>query len=369
MKIREGLPNLRFPVAPGILEIPPDKIGASERALMRQLNLRPLVRMDSNENCFGPSRRAVTAMKKALAGTNRYPDGTGTVLRQALAEKLKVPAAQIVLGNGSGELVDLIARTYLQPHNNSITANQTFPMYRLATLAARAICLSVPMKDYAYHLPSILNTINEETRLIYIANPNNPTGTMISNPEMDHFLAQVPQNILVVLDEAYIDYVEREDFPNGLFYISEYPNVIVLRTFSKIYGLAGIRVGYAVALEEIITNLNRMRSPFNTSLVAQAAALAALRDVAHVRKSRAGNRKELRFLARELTALGIPYVPSVTNFIFLKIPDAMVLYEGLLKEGLLVRPIPPASLPGGLRVTVGTHAENLAFLKALRKVI
>jgi len=243
---------------------------------MRELGLHTVIKLASNENSLGPSPLAMKAIQEAAQRTNRYPDGSGYYLRQALSKKWNVSPSRIMLGNGSTDLVEIIARTYLQPQLNSITAKQTFLMYRLATLSMNATCIEIANRDYAYDLAGMLEAINGNTRIIFIANPNNPTGMMINKSEMESFLGNLPSRVLVVLDEAYFEYIERDDFPNGLEYLGQYSNLIVLRTFSKVYGLAGIRIGYAIASEDVIAQLNRIRSPFNTSVVAQAAGLAAL---------------------------------------------------------------------------------------------
>lgn len=361
--------SYRFGVAPHILQIDPYKPGKPEDELVREMGLSRVIKMASNENCLGPSPLAVAAMKDALEKSHRYPDGSGFYLRQALSRKLNVPFSQIIPGNGSTDLVECLARTYLQPGDNSITADQTFVMYRIATLGVNAECITVPVKNFSYDLDGMLRAINERTRIIYIANPNNPTGTMIPRREFEAFLREVPPDVLVVHDEAYCEYVERDDYPNGLEYVEKHPNLVVLRTFSKIYGLAGIRIGYGVSCEEVILNLNRLRSPFNTSSLAQAAAIAALNDTEHLQRSREHNRSERKFLETELLARNIPYVPSVTNFVLLNVPDCMRIYDALLHHGLIARPMKSFNNQEGIRVTVGRHDENVAFIGALEKVL
>ena len=359
----------RFSVSAGISQIEPYKPGKPEEELMRELGLHTVIKLASNENSFGPSPLAMKAIQEAAQRTNRYPDGSGYYLRQALSKKWNVSPSRIMLGNGSTDLVEIIARTYLQPQLNSITAKQTFLMYRLATLSMNATCIEIANRDYAYDLAGMLEAINGNTRIIFIANPNNPTGMMINKSEMESFLGNLPSRVLVVLDEAYFEYVERDDFPNGLEYLGQYSNLIVLRTFSKVYGLAGIRIGYAIASEDVIAQLNRIRSPFNTSVVAQAAGLAALEDVEHVERSRKANREEKRFLEERLAAMKIRVLPSVSNFLLLLIPNASVIYERLLGLGIIARHMGSFNLPDGLRVTIGRHEENEAFLQALERVL
>ena len=361
--------GFRFGVASHILQIDPYKPGKPEDELARELGLSRVFKMASNENCLGPSPLAVEAMKAAVEKTHRYPDGSGYALRQELSRKLKMPFPQIIPGNGSTDLVEIIAHTYLQPGDNCITADQTFVMYRIAAISVNAKCITIPVRNFSYDLDAMLGAINSRTRVIYIANPNNPTGTMIPRREFEAFLREVPPDVLVIHDEAYCEYVERTDYPNGLEYIDKHPNLVVLRTFSKIYGLAGIRIGYGISCEEIILNLNRVRSPFNTSSVAQAAAIAAINDNEHIRRSREHNRTERKFLETELLARNIPYVPSVTNFVLLNVPDCMRIYDALLHHGVIVRPMKSFNNQEGIRVTVGRHEENVAFLAALEKVL
>ncbi len=359
----------RFTVSSKIQQIQPYVPGKPEDELIRELGLTRVIKLASNENALGPSPHAIKAMIELADKTNRYPDGGGYYLRNALSEKLNVPFPSIILGNGSTDLIELIARTYLEPHHNSIIADHTFLMYRIATLSMNATCVTVPVKHHCLDLDAMVRNINENTRILFVANPNNPTGTMIRNDEMTSFIRRVPPEVLIVLDEAYIDFVIDPEFPNGIQYLNKSPNVIVLRTFSKIYGLAGIRMGYGIAAPEIIENLNRLRAPFNTNVLAQAAAMAALEDQEHVEKSRKLIQEERTFLQKELNNMSLPYVPSVTNFIYLPLPDAVVLYEKLLHEGVIVRPMQSFNLQEGLRVTIGTHDENMAFLQAMRKVL
>jgi histidinol-phosphate aminotransferase len=327
-----------------------------------------VIKLASNENCLGPSPLALEAMKQSASRTNRYPDGNGYYLRKALAEKLQVEFDQIVLGNGSTDLVNIIARTYLESGDNTVTLDQTFLMYKIATLTMNATCIQVPLQNYKCNLEAIVRAVDSHTKIIYLANPNNPTGTLVTKQELDEFLQALPKQVLVVLDEAYFDYVEDEEYPDGILFTRKYSNLIVLRTFSKVYGLAGIRMGYGIADPEIIENLNRVRSPFNTNVLAQSAALAALQDHEHVNKSRETNREERNFVEKELSKLGVPFVHSVANFILIPTEDATKIYEALLRDGIIVRPMNSFHMQEGLRVTIGKHDENVAFLSALAKI-
>ncbi|HET6267139.1 MAG TPA: histidinol-phosphate transaminase, partial [Acidobacteriota bacterium] len=343
----------------------PQKTGKSETEMARELGLQRIIRMASNENAWGPSPLAVKAIQNAAAETHLYPAGNGAKLRKSLATRFNVSPDEIILGNGSTELIDLIARTYLSPEQNAITADQTFPLYWLAVTSVNANCIQVPTRNHAFDLPRMRDSIDSNTRLLYIANPNNPTGSMVSRPDLEAFLTNVPGNVVVVLDEAYMDFADPNEFPNGLNYLKRYPNIIVLRTFSKVYGLAGMRLGYAIACPEIITNLNRVRMPYNTSLMAEAGALAALEDQAHVQKCIEFNRQEREFLTRELESRGIRVLPSAGNFLLMLLSNVDELHKRILTTGVFLRPTAWFGVPNGLRITVGKHDENMAFLDAV----
>jgi histidinol-phosphate aminotransferase len=321
---------------------------------------RAPIQMASNENCLGPSPHALKAIEEAMKHVHRYPEATGVELRTAIASRLKVKEEQVILGNGSTELVEMLLRAYLEHGQKSLTAAQTFIIYRIATVAASGECVEVPLRDFRYDLPAMQNAVSDDTRVVLIANPNNPTATMNSSDELGAFLSTIPSNVVVVLDEAYYEYVMEPDYPDGIQMMREFPNVIVLRSFSKIHGLAGLRIGYGVAAEEIISTLNRIRSAYNTNSIAQVAALAALEDEEHIRVSRETAKQERAFLESEFRAQKISYVPSVANFFFLPMQNAPAIQQGLLKHGIFVR-----AFPTGLRVALGTHEENIAFLGAL----
>jgi histidinol-phosphate aminotransferase len=353
---------------------PPDHVlriqaynpGKPQELLLRELNVPRIIKMDSNENAFGPSPAAVSAIKLAAEQTHRYPEGGGYALRNALSSKMNLAPDNIILGNGSTELVEILARTYLTSQHNTVTADQTFTMYRTATVAMGAECRLVPVSQFTFDLDAILDAIDESTRIVFIANPNNPTGTIVRKRELQMFLQKAPALALIVLDEAYLEYAEDPEFPNGADYLAEYSNLVVLRTFSKIHGLAGMRIGFGMAHPEVVADLNRIRSPFNTSAPAEAGAIAALQDEEHVKRSRDLNRRERQFLEQELARMQIPFVPSCTNFLFLPIPDAEEVARKLLQKGIVVRPMRAFNQTAGLRVTVGAHEDNLAFLSALR---
>jgi histidinol-phosphate aminotransferase len=355
-------------VPPYIRELAPYVPGKPIEEVERELNMHA-IKLASNENPLGASPLAIAAAQKALAASNRYPDGSGFYLREALAKKHGIPVESIILGGGSTELIDLSARIALVPGDCGVTSYGSFPLYYIAIRATGASFLDVPMHDYQFDLEAIARDLPEETKLIFLANPNNPTGTMFSADNLDTFLSRVPEHILVVLDEAYYDYVDDPNYSRSIDIVRGGRNLIVLRTFSKVYGLAGLRIGYGIGPAALLAEMNKIRGPFNTSGVAQAAALAALDDTEHVRRSVESNRAGLAQLASGLRNLKIKFVPSVANFLLVIFgTDTEPLVEELLKHGVIVRPMRWMGFPTALRVTVGTHEENEKFLRALAEV-
>jgi histidinol-phosphate aminotransferase len=355
-------------VPPYIRELAPYVPGKPIEEVERELNMHA-IKLASNENPLGASPLAIAAAQKALAASNRYPDGSGFYLREALAKKHGIPVESIILGGGSTELIDLSARIALVPGDCGVTSYGSFPLYYIAIRATGASFLDVPMHDYQFDLEAIARDLPEETKLIFLANPNNPTGTMFSADNLDTFLSRVPEHILVVLDEAYYDYVDDPNYSRSIDIVRGGRNLIVLRTFSKVYGLAGLRIGYGIGPAALLAEMNKIRGPFNTSGVAQAAALAALDDTDHVRRSVESNRAGLAQLASGLHSLKIKFVPSVANFLLVIFgTDTEPLVEELLKHGVIVRPMRWMGFPTALRVTVGTHEENEKFLRALAEV-
>jgi histidinol-phosphate aminotransferase len=324
------------------------------------------VKLASNENPLGPSPLAIAAAQKALANANRYPDGSGFYLREALSKKHSIPADNILLGGGSTELIDLSARLVLRPGDCGVTSYGSFPLYHIAVRATGARFLEIPMRDYTFDLPAIARDLPIETKLIFIANPNNPTGTMFTADDFDVFLRLVPEHVLVVLDEAYCDYVDGTNYSRSIEIVRRGRNLLVLRTFSKSYGLAGLRIGYGIGPANFLNEMNKIRGPFNTSGVAQAAALAALDDSEHVRRSVESNRAGLAQFEAGLKKLDIKPVPSVANFILINFDsDADAVAAELLKRGVIVRPMRWMGFPNAIRVSVGTKSENEKFLQAL----
>jgi histidinol-phosphate aminotransferase len=354
---------------PGVQRLHPYQAGKPIEELQRELGLTHIVKLASNENPMGPSPAVIEACRAELAEIIRYPDSNGFELKAALAAKLNVAPAQLTLGNGSNDLIDLIAKVFLGPDTSGIYSQYGFAIYALAIQACNARGISVPARNWGHDLQAMAAAVEEDTRLIYVANPNNPTGTAVGREELLAFLRQVPASVVVVIDEAYTEYVEDPDFPNAIELLEQFPNLVVFRTFSKAYGLAGLRVGYSVSSPQLADLLNRVRAPFNVSSVALAAAVAALGDDDYLERSRALNREGMQQLIRGCEEQGIPYIPSLGNFLTIEVgPDAGNLYQRLLREGVIVRPLAPYQMPNHLRVSIGLPEENAFFLDALKRV-
>lgn len=330
---------------------------------------RTAIKLASNENPLGPSPKALEAIRKSLHKLHLYPDGQGYFLRKKLAAIHSLDIEQIILGAGSTDLIELVAKTFLLAGDEAITSESAFYIYRLAIEEMGAGLVLTPLRNVTFDLAAIAHAVTQRTKVIYLGNPNNPTGTMFTAEEFDRLLDAIPPRALVVLDEAYYDYVERADYSHSLDCVRAGRNVLVLRTFSKVHGLAGLRIGYGMGHAELIECLNRIRSPFNASSLAQAAAIAALDDREHVARSVESNRREMKFLTEELTLAGVRYTPSVGNFLLIDTGrDCEEDFVRLLHEGVIVRPMKLYGFPTSLRVTVGTHEGNQQFLAALERV-
>ena len=334
------------------------------------------IKMASNENPFGPSPMAVKAMQAALAESNFYPDNDALELRQKLAEHHKVQPEQVVPTAGSTSLLGIVGRTLLSPGLNAITSERSFIVYPIATQAAGGRLIQVPMRDEGFDLNAIAAAVDQHTRIIYISNPNNPTGTLIPAPELDRFLDQVPEHVIVILDEAYYDFanyfaaIRRVDYSHALDYVNQGRKVVVLRTFSKAHGLAGVRVGYGIGPAALMSYFARMRTTFSVSVVAQAAALAALNDEAHTQKTLKNNAEQSERLIAGITELGYRLVPTWANFLYCELgDDAAAVAKRLQSEGVIVRPLGPWGAPTAIRITIGTPEQNDTFLKAFKKVM
>jgi histidinol-phosphate aminotransferase len=333
--------------------------------LERELGISNAVKLASNENSLGPSPKAQAALAQQIGQLNVYPDGGAHYLRRALSERWKVDPGQIVVGNGSDEVIALLVKAFVTPGEEAVMAGDTFVMYKLALQGGHGVPVEVPLKDWRHDLPNMARAINDKTRLVFVCNPNNPTGTIVSKGEVEEFMKVVPDHVIIVFDEAYYEYVRSTDYPETLRYVKENRPVVVLRTFSKIYGLAGLRVGYGISTLEILDYVNRVRPPFNSNSLAQAAALAALDDEEHVAKSRAMNTTEMGELEKELSNMGLSPIPSQANFLYFDTKrDGRQVFDALLRKGVIVRHIKGSMI----RVTVGQPFENQRFLEALRDV-
>jgi histidinol-phosphate aminotransferase len=354
-----------------VRDIAPYVPGKPVEELAREFHLDPagIVKLASNENPRGPGPKALAAIAAAAADVTRYPDGNGFALRSALASRLGVAPECLVLGNGSNDVLELVTQAFLTPGDEAIYAQHAFAVYPLATHARGAKGVEVPAKDHGHDLPAMLAAVTPRTRVVFVANPNNPTGTWIGGAAMEAFVANVPREVVVVLDEAYDEYLAPSDRSRSISWIARYPNLIVSRTFSKAYGLAALRVGYGVMDASVADLLNRVRQPFNVNSLAQAAAIAALGDATYVEESALSNREGMRQIEAGLAKLGVAFVPSHGNFLLVNVGDGARVYAALLRDGVIVRPVANYGLPAFLRVTVGLPAENERFLAALGRAL
>jgi histidinol-phosphate aminotransferase len=327
-----------------------------------------LIRLSANENPLGPSPKALVAITKALNEINRYPDGGGGGLKEELARRWRLPPGHIILGNGSNEIFELVARTFLQPGDEVVLPTPTFAYYRIAAQAQGGRCVSVPLRDFQIDLPAMADKVGPKAKVIFLSNPNNPTGTIFTRSGFDAFLASLPSRVIVVVDEAYGEYVTASDYPRCQEYGQGGRWVITTKTFSKFYGLAGLRVGYGIARPELVTQLEKVRQPFSVNLLAQMAAAAALEDEEHRAMTARLNEDGKRYLYGELAGLGLSFVPSEANFILLHVgPHASQVMEGLMQEGIVVRGMAGYGLEEYLRVTIGLPEENKRFVEALKR--
>lgn len=360
---------------PGVRELRPYQPGKPIDELQREFGLREVIKLASNENPLGPSPKALAAIQTGLPELARYPDGNGFILKNAICEKFGFTPEQVTLGNGSNDILELVARTFVQPGQEVVFSQHAFAVYPIATQAVGGKAVIVPAKDWGSDLENMLKAITNETRVMFIANPNNPTGTWIKHDDLVRFLDQVPKHVIVVLDEAYFEYaihpaMPAEGYPDGMQLLQGYPNLIVSRTFSKAYGLAGLRVGYAVSQPVIADLLNRVRQPFNVNSLALLAATAALGDEDHIEKSARLNVIGMQQFIEIFGQMGLTYIPSVGNFISVDMgKPAQSIYLELLKRGVIVRPVANYEMPNHLRITIGTDRENSIFFTALREVL
>jgi histidinol-phosphate aminotransferase len=365
--LTRSLEDLASPHLSGLIPYSP---GKPIEEVERELGISDSVKLASNENPLGPSPKALQAIAGALPNLHRYPDGGGYALRQALSRHWGVPADWLILGNGSNELLDMVGRSFLMPGDEVLYARQAFIVYDMVAQVTGATKVAVPLANFAHDLPAMQAAITPRTKLVFLANPNNPTGTCVDPRVLERFLAAVPPDLIVVLDEAYYEYLPPEARPDALQFVRDGRRVLVLRTFSKIYGLAGLRIGYGIGPAPLVALLNRVREPFNTNSLAQVAAAAALDDADHVAASLAANETGRAFLTAQCRAMGLAVVPSVANFLLVDTgrPGGQVT-DALLRHGVIVRPVAGYGFATHLRITIGTAQENQKCLGALRAVL
>jgi len=356
-------------VRKNILNLTPYIAGKPIEETRRQLGLREVIKLASNENPLGPSPKALDAIRKSLKEINRYPDSNGFYLKKKLAKAMNLEPANFVLGNGSDELIDIIIKTFVEPDENIVTADVTFLEYEIIASVMGCRVKKAPLKYFKYDLDAIKKCIDSKTKVIFISNPNNPTGTYATKYEMEDFIKELPQDIILVIDEAYDTFIDVDDFPLTLKYAKN-RNVIILKTFSKAYGLAGLRMGYAIARPEIAAYMEKARQPFNVNLLAQAAAIAALDDKKFLVKTRKVVLEGKNYIYDNLNKLGVSYVPSVANFILIDVGrDGADVFNRMLNRGVIVRDMKQYGLKNFIRVTVGTRKENERFVKVLKKIL
>ena len=354
----------------GVQQLIPYKAGKLIEELERELGLARIIKLASNENPLGPGKKALAAIQEALPSLALYPDGSGFMLKQALAEKYAVDVSQITLGNGSNEILELVARAFLTPEFEVVFSQHAFAVYPIVTQAVGATAVVTPALNYGHDLDAMLQAVTEKTRLVFIANPNNPTGTLLSQANLEHFISALPDTCVCVLDEAYFEFVSSVESINSIDWLKKYPNLLITRTFSKAYGLAGLRIGYGLSSPQLADILNRVRQPFNNNTLALVAAEAALIDDEHLQQTIAVNALGMQQLTDGFKKLGLEWIPSAGNFVLVDLKqDGQPVYEALLRKGVIVRPVGVYELPNHLRISIGTAAENKVFLQALTNTL
>ena len=351
-------------------DLPVYQPGRPIEEVARELGLpaADIIKLASNENPLGPSPKALAAMQKTLAGLSLYPDGNCFYLRRRLAEKLGISTANLVFGNGSNEIIEFVGHAFMEPGTDVVVSQYCFAVYPIVTKLFGANLITVPAKNYGHDLPAMLKAITPKTRVVFVANPNNPTGTIVSKDELTAFAKQVPSNVLLVLDEAYIEFLDGPaDFVSKIRE-GQKPNLILMRTFSKIFGLAGLRIGYGIAQPELIASLEKIRQPFNINSMAQAGALAAIDDAEHMRKTRENNTSGQKFFADAFRQMGLEFIPSAANFVLARVGDGQHAFEALQQQGVIVRPLGGYQLPEWIRISIGRPEDNERCLKSLKKV-
>lgn len=355
---------------PGVQSLKPYQPGKGIAELERELGVSNIVKLASNENPRTVGSPVWDAIKEILPDLSRYPDGGGYRLKQALAEQLGVQPNQITLGNGSNDVLEMLARAFVQARQKVVVSEHSFAVYSLVAKAIDSELHVTPAVNWGHDLNGMRQAIDSNTRLVFIANPNNPTGTWVSKQELEAFLNSIPNHVLIVLDEAYFEYVEEEDYPNGVPLLRTYPNLVVTRTFSKIYGLAGMRIGYSISSQEIAEILNRIRQPFNVNVVGYAAAIVGLKHQEFVDESRQLNQEEMNRIYKTLEKLHLNWIPSVANFIAIELEQkAELIVQHMLKNGVIVRSVDNYGMPNHIRMTIGLEEENNRALQALQTAL
>jgi histidinol-phosphate aminotransferase len=360
-----------FPLAvAGVQQLVPYLPGKPIDELQRELGLDRVIKLASNENPLGPGKKALAAMQKAMPELALYPDGSGFHLKNALAKKFRVEPAQITLGNGSNDILELIARAFLAPGLNAVFSQHAFALYPIVTQAVGAASIVAPAVHYSHDLAAMHERIDAQTRVVFIANPNNPTGTLLAHSPLEDFIKSLPSSCICVLDEAYYEFVYRQNGQDTIGWLGHCPNLVIVRTFSKAYGLAGLRVGYAISSPEMADILNRVRQPFNNNSLALAAAEAALDDSEHLQNTIKNNALGMKQLTEGFRNLGLNWIPSSGNFVAVDLSEpAYPVYEALLRKGVIVRPVANYEMPNHLRISIGTPEENNLFLQALTECL
>jgi histidinol-phosphate aminotransferase len=359
------------PVNAALRELPTYQPGRPIEEVARELGLpaADIIKLASNENPLGPSPAALAAMQHVLANIHLYPDGNAFYLKQKLAEKLGLPTSQLILGNGSNEIIEFVGHAYMAPGVDVVVSQYCFAVYPLVTQLFAANLISVPAKSQGHDLAAMLKAITPQTRVVFVANPNNPTGTVLSNDSLARFVREIPPHVLLALDEAYFEFLESP--PDFVSWLREgaQPNLLLMRTFSKIFGLAGLRLGYGLAHPDLVATLEKARQPFNINSIAQAAALAALSDAGHVRRTRENNARGLQFFEQAFRQMKLDYLPSAANFILVRVGDGQQVFEAMQRRGVIVRPMGGYQLGEWIRITVGTPDENARCLEALSQAL
>ncbi len=354
----------------GVQQLIPYKAGKPIEELERELGLTQIIKLASNENPLGPGKKALAAIQEALPSLALYPDGSGFLLKKALAKKYSIGEAQITLGNGSNEILELVARAFLTTEHEVVFSQHAFAVYPIVTQAIGAKAVVVPAVNYGHDLKAMIKAITDKTRLVFIANPNNPTGTLLSQTCLEAFIGALPDTCVCVLDEAYFEFVTCVEAVNSIDWLKKYPNLLITRTFSKAYGLAGLRVGYGLSSPQMADILNRVRQPFNNNTLALVAAEAALNDAEHLQQTISVNTLGMHQLTEGFKKLGLEWISSAGNFVLVDINKAaQPVYDALLRKGVIVRPVGNYELPNHLRISIGTAGENQQFLKALTEIL